>query len=339
MSKRESTIRDIALKLNISVSTVSRAIRNMPEVNPETRRLVMETAAKLNYEPNRVAQSLRIKRTNTIGVIVPEVVMHFFSSIISGIQEAANSAGYNVMFCQSNESYKTELANIQTLIGSRVDGLLISLSRETTDPAHINALLEKKIPLVLFDRVFDGINTSKVIVNDYEGAYKAVSYLIKTGCNKIAYLAGPKALAISNYRLKGYLDALKDNALQPSTIIHCENLEKDARRETKNLLASTAPIDAVFCFNDPIAIEAMQEIKQAGLVIPDQISVVGFTDEPIAALIAPSLTTVAQPAHEMGKTAVDLVVKHIEAKTPFEEEVKTLATTLIVRNSTRKPAG
>lgn len=337
MSKRESTIRDIALKLDISVSTVSRALRNMPEVNEKTRKKVLEMAEKLNYEPNRVAQSLRIRRTNTIGVVVPEVEMHFFSSIISGIQETANSLGFNVMFCQSNESYQTELANIQTMISSRVDGLLISLSRETRNPDHIHHLLKKSIPVVLFDRVIDDIDTSKVIVDDYEGAFHAVSYIIKTGCTRIAYLGGPSDMSISNYRLKGYLDALKhEKASQEPMVVHCENLEEGAAIGANELLASDNPPDAIFCFNDPVAIKVIQVIKEKGLKIPDEIAVVGFTDDPISALITPSLTTVMQPSYEMGKVAAQLLIKHITTKDDFVPEIKILKTKLAIRESTRK---
>lgn len=336
MSKRESTIRDIALKLDISVSTVSRALRNMPEVNEKTREKVLAVAKQLNYEPNRIAQSLRIKRTSTIGVIVPEVEMHFFSSIISGIQETANGLGYNVMFCQSNESYKTELANIQTLVSSRVDGLLISLSRETKDAGHINSLLEKGMPLVLFDRIFDDVNTSKVVVDDYQGAFNAVNYIIKTGCQNIAYLGGSKDMSISNHRLAGYMDALaQSNMSQTPLIVHCENLEEGAAIEAEKLLALPNPPDAIFCFNDPVAIKVMQVIKERGINIPDQISIIGFTDDPVSALITPSLTTVTQPSFQMGKIAAELLIKNIAAKGSFTTEVKTLKTELIIRDSTR----
>lgn len=338
MSKREATIRDIALKLNISVSTVSRAIRDMPEVKRETRDLVLEMAKKLDYEPNKIAQGLRIKKTNTIGVIVPAVTLHFFSSIISGIQETANKLGYNVMFCQSNESFETEKNNIHTLLSSRVDGLLISLSRETETMDHLTSLQKKNIPLVLFDRVFDEVNTSKVMVDDYEGAYSAVQYLFKTGCKKIAYLGGPKNLSISNHRLNGYKDAIRDNKniVDPELISNCEHLEDDATSETERILNLKNPPDAIFCFNDPIAIICMQTIKQKGLKIPEEISVIGFTNEPIAALIEPSLTTVSQPSYEMGKVATKLIIDHIECSEDFNDELKVLQTTLIIRNSTKK---
>lgn len=338
MSKREATIRDIAIKLNISVSTVSRAIRDMPEVKKETRILVLEMAKKLDYEPNKIAQGLRIKKTNTIGVIIPAVTLHFFSSVISGIQETANKLGYNVMFCQSNESFETEKANIQTLLSSRVDGLLISLSRETNTMDHLNTLQKKNIPLVFFDRVFDKAGTSKVMVDDYEGAYNAVQYLLKSGCKKIAYLGGPKNLSISIQRHKGYEAALRDNKIvpDPELFYNCEHLDEDASANTEKILSVKNPPDAIFCFNDPIAILCMQSIKKKGFTIPDQISVIGFTNEPISALIEPSLTTVSQPSYEMGKTATKLIIDQIESKEDVKEEVKVLKTSLIIRNSTRK---
>jgi len=339
MSKREATIRDIALKLNISVSTVSRAIRDMPEVKKETRKLVLEMAKALDYEPNKIAQGLRIKKTNTIGVIVPAVTLHFFSSVISGIQETANRLGYNVMFCQSNESFETEKANIHTLLSSRVDGLLISLSRETNTSDHLMGMLRKNIPLVFFDRVFDNINASKVVVDDYEGAFSAVQYLLKTGCKRVAYLGGPKNLSISNHRLNGYKDALKENKIEfdPELISHCEHMEEDAEPETLRMLALSNRPDAIFCFNDHVAIKSMQIIKNKGLKIPDDISLMGFSNEPIAGLIEPSLTTVAQPSYEMGKAATKMIIEQIESKEPLEnEKLKILQTTLLIRNSTRK---
>ena len=339
MSKREATIRDIALKLNISVSTVSRAIRDMPEVKKETRRLVLEMAKALDYEPNKIAQGLRIKKTNTIGVIVPAVTLHFFSSVISGIQETANKLGYNVMFCQSNESFETEKANIQTLLSSRVDGLLISLSRETNTVDHLMGMQRKNIPLVLFDRIFDSMQGSKVVVDDYEGAFNAVQYLLKTGCKRVAYLGGPKNLSISNHRLNGYKDALKESKIpfDPELVSHCEHMEEDAEQEANRVLDLKSPPDAIFCFNDHVAIKSMQVIKERGLKVPEDISLMGFSNEPIAAFIEPSLTTVSQPSYEMGKAATQLIVQQIESKEPLEkQEMKVLQTSLIIRNSTRK---
>lgn len=340
MGKGQVTIRDIALKLNISISTVSRALRGMADVNPETKKMVLEMARQLNYEPNLIAQSLRSNRTNTIGIIVPDVEVHFFSSIVSGIQEVASEVNYNVLFCQSNESYQTEINNLKTLIASRVDGLLISLSRETRDVEHLLRVQQKNIPLVLFDRISDEIDTSKVNVSDMDGAYKAVKYLIDTGCKRIAYLAGPKNLAISNKRMDGYFKALRNAGIAPeeNLIVHCDSLKDDAGHATAQLLTLEPKPDAIFCINDPVALQAMQVVKQHNLKIPEEISIVGFTDDPISALIEPSLTTVAQPSHEMGKCAAKLLIDQIKGYNGTPRTV-TLDTKLVLRNTTRVVRG
>jgi DNA-binding LacI/PurR family transcriptional regulator len=191
------------------------------DINPETKKTVLEVAKNLNYEPNRIAQSLRSKKTNILGVVVPQINLHFFSSAISGIQEYASRHHYSVIICQSLESLQTEEAAIQALIANRVDGLLISLSSETNHTNHLQLLLQKKIPIVLFDRVVDEFTATRVVVDDHVGAFKAVEHLIKTGCKRIAYMGGPAHLYISNQRKRGYLDALKkyDIAIEDDLII------------------------------------------------------------------------------------------------------------------------
>lgn len=337
MKNDQATIRDLALKLNISISTVSRALRNAPDVNPETKKAVLELAAALNYEPNRVAQSLRIKKTNTIGVVVPEIAMHFFSTVISGIQEYAAKHGYSIMICQSMESLETEISNIHMLVANRVDGLLISLSSQTKSVAHLEQLIVKKIPIVLFDRIDDSLAVSKVVVDDKEGAFKAVDHLIKTGCKRIAYIGGPSNLYISKQRGAGYKTALQQHQfpLQDELIIFCDDLHADIEQTVTSLLQLPEPPDAIFCMNDPIAIVTMQQLKLRNIKIPDQISVVGFTNEPVSQFIEPALTTVAQPASLMGLTAAKLFIEQMEDKENFKPTVHVLPTELIVRNSTR----
>jgi DNA-binding LacI/PurR family transcriptional regulator len=338
MLNTQATIRDIAIKLNISLSTVSRALRNAPDVNPQTKKDVLELAKKLNYEPNRVAQNLRIKRTNTLGVVVPQINLHFFSSAISGIQEYAAKHNYGVMICQSLETFALEKSNINMLVSNRVDGLLISLSSETASPEHLQVLVDKKIPVVLFDRVTDDLNVTKVIVNDRDGACKATDYLIETGCKRIAYIGGPSHLYISNMRLKGYEDALKKHnvAIDEHLIFHCDNLKHDVSAVVQSLLSLTQRPDAIFCLNDPIAVEVMQILKKEKVHIPDEISIIGFTNEPVSQFIEPSLTTVAQPAYEMGIVATELFIAQMENKNTYEPVTKMLTTELIIRNSTRK---
>lgn len=337
MSNTQPTIRDIAIRLNIAISTVSRALRGAHDVNVETKKAVLEMAKTLHYEPNRVAQSLRIKKTNTLGVVVPEIVMHFFSSAISGIQEYAALHNYSTMICQSIECYETELSNIHMLVGNRVDGLLISLSSETKEFDHLTQLIEKKIPVVMFDRVAENLPVSKVIVDDYEGAFKAVEYLIKTGGKKIAYLGGPENMMISRNRERGYRDALShyNIKLDQELITHSKDLHNPTEA-VNHFINMTVRPDSIFCMNDPMAIHTMMMLKEIDIGIPDEISIVGFTNEPIGKYIEPSLTTIAQPAYELGRVAAKLFLKHINTEGTFEPETIILPTELIVRNSTRK---
>ena len=340
MKNTEATIRDIAIKLNISISTVSRALRGVADVNPATKKAVEEMAKRLNYEPNRVAQSLRIKRTNTLGIIVPEIALHFFSSAISGIQEEASRHGYSIMICQSLESYETEKQNVHMLASNRVDGMLISMSSQTDDFSHIQQLINKDIPVVLFDRVNDLLPVSKVVVDDHDGAFKAVDHLAKTGCKRIAYIGGPTSFYISNQRKKGYLDALQQNDRETNDdlIVHCRDLHDDPAVHVKRLLdlpEGQRP-DAFFCFNDPIAVTTLQILKSRMIRIPDEVSVIGFTNEPVSAFIEPSLTTVSQPSHAMGKKAIELFIEQRQDPEHFEPVTAIMKTDLIVRHSTRQ---
>jgi DNA-binding LacI/PurR family transcriptional regulator len=339
MKNTEATIRDIAIKLNVSISTVSRALRGVSDVNPATKKAVEEMAKRLNYEPNRVAQSLRIKRTNTLGIIVPEIALHFFSSAISGMQEEASVHGYSIMICQSLESYETEKQNVHMLASNRVDGLLISMASETDDYAHIQHLVDKDIPIVLFDRVTESLSVSKVVVDDHDGAFKAVEHLIKTGCKKIAYIGGPPGFYISNQRKKGYLDALRQYNVNSNEelIIHCHELHDEPALQVARLLdmSPAERPDAFFCFNDPIAVTALQILKARMVRVPDEISIIGFTNEPVSGFIEPSLTTVSQPSHAMGKKAIELFIAQRQDPENFQPVTAVMKTELIIRHSTR----
>jgi DNA-binding LacI/PurR family transcriptional regulator len=338
MKKGQITIKDIANELKISVSTVSRALRDAPEINPATKKIVVDMAKKLNYEPNNVAISLRNSRTHTLGIIVPDLTIHFFASNISGIQDVAAAHGYNVMICLSNESYQTEISNVNTLVTSRVDGILASLSRETANYDHLNNLRAKGIPLVLFDRVSDEVDTSKVIVDDHDGAFMAVEHLIQTGCKRIAHISGPESLSISKTRLKGYLDAMQAYNMEVSDelIVRTNLTENDNYDTAKALIDIPNPPDGIFAITDPVAIRAMVAIKEKGLRIPEDIAVVGFTNAPISTIIEPSLTTVSQPAYSIGQISANLVLDQINNPEEFIHQSVVLKTELIVRNSTRK---
>lgn len=338
MKKGQVTIRDIASKLKISVSTVSRALRGFPEINEETKKAVEEMAKQLKYEPNMIAKSLRNRKTNTLGIIVPDLVTHFFSSTIGGIQDVASKKGYNVMICQSNESYLTEISNTQTLANSQVDGILMSLSKETNSFHHLQSLIEKDIPVVFFDRICEEIHTSNVIVDDHDGAFKAVEHMIEMGYKRIAHISGPENLFISKNRKQGYIDALVKHKIpvDESLIIHNDMSEKEAIVATNALLNLPNPPDAIFSINDIIAIQAMLVIKDRGLKIPEDVGVVGFTNDPVSRFIEPSLTTVAQPAYEIGKISAKLLLDRLLNPEGFIAQSIVLKTELIIRNSSKK---
>jgi LacI family transcriptional regulator len=307
-------------------------------ISPETKKRVLELVQRLNYLPNSAAQSLRTHRTRTLGVVVPEIVMHFFSNTLSGIQEYAALHNYTINISQSMESFSLEETNVQKLISNRVDGLMISLSSGTANVDHLRQLIEKEIPLVLFDRVWEDLEVSKVVVDDQKASFQAVDYLVKTACRRIAYIGGPDNLYVSKERELGYRRALQANALQPDDelIIHCKDLHTGPVEAVLRLLSLDEPPDAIFCMNDPIAIQVMQILKERQIKIPEEISLIGFTNEPVSNFIEPSLTTVAQPSYEMGKMAASLLIGQLERPHSFKPSTIVLETKLIIRNSTRK---
>lgn len=337
------TIKDIARELGISPSTVSRALKDHPDISPETKKAVNELADKLNYQPNIVALNLRQSKTNTLGVIIPEIVHFFFSTVISGIEDVAYSAGYNVILTQSNESVEREKIDLKALFNSRVDGMLMSISRETTSFDHIESILSKGMPIVFFDRVYDNPQLSKVLVDDFEGAKEATLHLIEQGCKRIAHLEGPPHLAISTQRLDGYLEALKQHkiAINKELIIACPlgSIEEGKVATEKLLRLKTQP-DAIFASNDLAAMGSMQAIKEKGLKIPNDVAVVGFSNWFFSAMMEPPLTSVDQPGFEMGQEAARLLIRHIEIKGKDDVEItpetKILKTRLIIRASSLK---
>lgn len=337
------TIKDIARELGISPSTVSRALKDHPDISPETKKAVNELAEKLNYQPNIVALNLRQSKTNTLGVIIPEIVHFFFSTVISGIEDVAYSAGYNVILAQSNESLEREKTDIKALFNSRVDGMLMSISRETTSFDHIESIISKGVPIVFFDRVYNNDQLSKVVVDDLEGAKEATLHLIEQGCKRIAHLEGPPNLTISTQRLEGYLQALKQHKIPVSKelIQLCPfGSIEEGKLATEKLLNLKNPPDAIFASNDPAAMGAMQAIKERGLKIPHDIAVVGFSNWLFSSMMEPPMTTVDQPGFEMGQEAARLLIRHIEMTEKDDAEVtpetKVLKTKLIVRASSIK---
>lgn len=338
MNTGQYTIKDIAKRLNLSASTVSRALNDIPDVKPATIKLVKEMAKKLNYHPNLIAQGLVKKRSYNIGVIIPDFMIHFYAEALSGIYKVANEAGYNVMVCQTNEKYDYELKSLQTLVSSRVDGLLIAISKETDNFDHLNSLDLAKTPLVVFNRVSDEIISSRVVFDDLKSGYKATRHLIDCGCRNIAHISGPDNLQLSIDRKNGYLKALRkyELNLDEELVVPCDFSLEDGKEAMEKILQSGKKIDGVFTVCDAAAYGAMAVLKSNGYKIPDDVSVIGFTNEPFAKLIEPSLSTISQPSHEIGETATHLLLKHIENKEGFVPETRILETELIERNSSRR---
>ncbi len=334
MKSGQITIKDIARELKISPSTVSRALKNHPDISAETKFAVKQLAVKLDYQPNSVAMSLRKSKTDIIGVIIPKIVHHFFSTIISGIEDVVNNAGYHVMICQSNERYEREISNTQALLSSRVDGFLVAISGETRQYDHFRSVIKRNIPLVFFDRICEDLDTSSVVVDDFEGAFLAVEHLIAIGRRKIVHLEGPQNLVNCKGRKLGYMAALRKHgiAIDERLMINCGLLTEHGTKAAQYLLKENISFDGIFSVSDPAAIGAMLVLKNAGILVPNQVSIVGFSDEPITALLDPPLSTVYQPGFEMGQIASRMLLNQIKDD-QYKKEKVVLKTSLIVRAS------
>ncbi|WP_340112030.1 LacI family DNA-binding transcriptional regulator [Maribellus mangrovi] len=329
------TIKDLARELKISASTVSRALKNHPDISEATKKAVHELAEKLNYQPNAVALSLKQRRSNTIGVIIPEIVHYFFSSVISGIEDVAYDAGYNVIICQSNERYEREVANAKTLLASRVDGILVSISKETEDYSHFFNLQNNNVPMVFYDRIVPGLEADQVIIDDFDAAYRVTRHLIDSGRKHIAHFAGPQKLLIGRQRKDGYIKALKESGLEidESLIIEADSFEK-ARLAVMRLLNEKRDFDGIFAVNDLTAIGAMQTVQKKGLKIPEEVAIVGFSDGRFSGITDPTLTSVDQHGYEMGSIATQMLLKRITAEDDsYPAETRILNADLIVRGS------
>lgn len=314
----QATIKDIAKELNISTSTVSRALKDYPSISNETKRKVKEVADKLNYRPNAIALSLRKSRSFTIGVIIPEIVHFFFSTVISGIEEVAFSRGYNVILTQTNEKLTREMSSIETMLSNQIDGFLVSFSKETTDFNHFSRLLNQGYPIVFFDRVPEIPHAISVMVDDYKGALDATDHLISQGYKNIVHLSGPLNLKISQERIRGYKDALTKNgvSVNPEFIVECPiGTDSESQKITANILKSfSIRPDAFFASNDMAAVGAMLSCKAEGLRIPEDVGIVGFSNWQFCTMTEPSLSSVSQPGAKMGAKATDILLDLIENK-------------------------
>jgi DNA-binding LacI/PurR family transcriptional regulator len=334
---KPATIKDIAQRLNISISTVSRSLRNAPDVSPDTKQAVIALSEELNYQPNKLALSLRQKQTHTIGVIVPNLD-YVLSTMVKGIDEVALEAGYTVMVCQSNESYGREILNTRRLLDSLVDGLIISVSSETKLFDHFKKVQERGLPIVIFDRVTPNLIAPSVRIDNEEGGLLATEHLLEQGYRRIAILAGPANLGISNSRLEGYLKALKKYKIRKdnSLIVYCDFNQDYAYYATKELLALKKRPDAIFTISDRMAIGAMLAIKERGLKMPQDIGLVGFNNEPAVSLVTPGISSVDMPSFELGKAAAKLFIETMHNNDDMSYVEQVLKPRLQIRESSQR---
>lgn len=333
------TIKDIAKALGLSTSTVSRALRDTHEISVATKKMVLDYAKEIGYQPNPIALSLKERRSKSIGVVVSEVANSYFSQAINGIESIAYDRGYHVIISQTHESYDREVVNVQHLASRSVDGLLVSLSSQTNDISHLKQLHDKGLPMVFFDRVAEEINTHKVIANNEKGAYEATAHLIRSGYKRIAHLTSSSQLSISIERLSGYEAALNDHGLtiNANYIKHCPHggmIYEETESKIKELLALDEKPDAIFVAGDRLSTGCLSVFKNINISVPGDMAIAGFSNSDVLDLFNPSLTSVRQPAFEIGKLATQMLIQLIEAKYPVEEfEKKVLDTELFVRHA------
>jgi len=328
------TIKDIARELNISVSTVSRALRDTFDVSPKTRKKVLKKAKELGYQPNLNARGLSQGKTNNIGIIIPFITNYYFSTVITGMQKAAYQRGYNIILFVTNDSPKREMDIMKNLSISSLDGILVSTCCDNCE--HIQEVARKGIPVVLFDRTVD-MDVSKVVQDDYNGAFEATSHLIDRGYTRIAHVAGPKGQVFTENRLRGYRDALAAQLLpvREEWIIHSGFSQEWGETDTYQLLDAPDKPHAIFAVNDRKAIGAMIALKNRKIAIGKEFGIVGFTNDPISNIISPTLTTVAEPAYDIGRISCELLFKHIDKK-HFEPKEMVLPGELIIRESSAR---
>jgi LacI family transcriptional regulator len=338
--RRKVTLKQIAKELDVSISTVSKSLRNSPEISEDTRQKVQAFAKLYNYRPNNIALSLKNRKTKTIGIIIPEIVHHFFATVISGVEQVANEAGYSVIICLSDESFDKEVINMEMLANGSIDGFIMSLSKETqfkADFHHITEVINQGMPVVMFDRVTNDILCDKVIIDDKMAAYEAVQSLIDKGKRKIALVTTVDYVSVGKLRTDGYVKALLDNDLpfNEELIIKVEDIDNCADK-ISGLLEDRA-IDAVFAVNELFAVIIIKTASKMGLKVPEDLSVIAFTDGIISQYSTPTITTVSQNGIKMGQKAARMLIDRLESEETDEEHYRTevIDTHLIERDSTK----
>ena len=337
---KKTTIYDIAKKLNITAATVSRALNDNPKISKKTKELVFKTATKMNYEQNKLAQALKSGKSYNVGVIVPRIDSNFFSSVIRGIEEELHPEGYHVIICQTHDQENLEIKNINSLLNAQVDGILMSISNaKLEDNESFNSLIKKNVPLIFFDRKKDIKGVSSITIDDFKGAYDATTHLINQGCKRIAHLSNNRKLEIFKNRYLGYKQAIIDSGLEFDENLVIESFSKvaEGRNKTKILLKMENPPDAIFSASDFTALGAIEEIKSNGLRIPEDISVVGFSNEPFTRFMELSITSVDQSPMEMGRIAAHMFLEEVNNNIKIKSEKHVVLTPeLVIRKSSLK---
>ncbi|HVZ96413.1 MAG TPA: LacI family DNA-binding transcriptional regulator, partial [Chitinophagaceae bacterium] len=334
MDNKEVTIYDLAGKLNISIATVSRALKNDPVVNKKTRKKIFDLAEQMGYRSNHFARNLRNQRTNTIGVIVPKLNSYFMSTVIAGIESVVNQAGYNLIISQSSESTSREKANARTMFNNRVDGLLVSLSYDTDDTSHFDLFFNRNIPLIFFDRVTENKHCTNVLIDNRKAAYEITRHLINQGCKRIAHITAHSGSNVYIDRLAGYKQALQDKKItfKKEYIIFSDLSQEAGGAAAKKIMQMKPLPDAVFVANDNCAVGCMLALKKSGIAIPDQIAFAGFNNDPVSTVIEPNLTTINYPGYEMGEAAARHLINHLNGTSPIHAtNTILLRSELIVR--------
>ncbi|HBH24463.1 MAG TPA: LacI family transcriptional regulator [Cytophagales bacterium] len=339
MIKKKYTIHDLARELDVTASTVSRALNDHPRISEKTKKKVFETARKFGYEPNTLASALRRGKSNTIGIIVPFIDRSFFASVIRGVEEETKKAGFHVTICQTHEKLEDEIQSIQTLLNARVSGMIISAAKESTNFDHLKALQDKGISVVLFDRLINSLDNCSVVIDDFLGAYKAVEHLIRQGYTRIAHFTGPEKISIYKERLRGYQSALEDYKLpiNKKWIIEMNSQVSEGRKGICRLLKGKQRPDALFSSSDFSALGALQVLKEQNISVPDEFGIVGFSNEPFTQYLDPSLSSVDQNSNKMGHIAAKLLMEQINGDTMSDIAQKIyLKPELMIRQSSKR---
>lgn len=339
---KDITLKEIAEKLGISITTVSKALKNYPDVSEKTKKAVIDLAGKLHYTPNSFAVNLRTKESKTIGLIIPEVVHHFFSNVINAIIGEAEKNGYLVIILQSNESLELEKKQVELLINKRVDGIIMSLSNESNNDEHIKDIINRKIPFVMFDKIAKLSNCNKVIIDDQKAAFNAVQHLIDMGCKKIAHIRGPLNPQNAIDRYLGYKKALEKNNIpfDPKLVFTCDQVTfEEGRYYAEMIVKERKDVDGIFAITDLVAVGVLDYLNEQKIAVPSQIALIGFSNWFMSQVITPKLSTVEQPSHEMGVTSFNLLLDEMlchKEGLPYTPKTIELDTSIIVRESSIK---